>query len=273
MSDQAILSAVQTRALEGLATYRFLTVELMQRIGVGRDPKNLRASLDSLLGRRWIGRTEDVPFMPGVGRLPHLYWLRPAGAEVLAELHSREPPPAVKGLVTAVMELPHRLAIIETHIALRQWAEAAGAAVDWFKGDYDPGADRLQKATTLPYDGGRYTPDALAQVTLADGKARLLVVEVYRGGRDGTLDHFRRKLPELREVAESQAVEKHHNAPRAARFLVLFSDEVMRQGALRRWPETEQPVWARFFVKAMGDLADFAGDWWHPGQDRRPLFG
>lgn len=268
-----LVTPVQDRALDALATYRFLTVELMQRAGVGRDPKNLRDALAVMVRKGWVGRTKEVPFMPGAGRLPHLYWLRPAGAEILGELRGTEPPPAVKGMVTAVTELPHRLAIIETHVALRLWAASADAAVDWFRGDYEPGSDRLQKATTLPHGDGRYTPDAVAQVTLADGKARLLVVEAYRGGREGTLDHFRRKLPELRDVCETGAVEKHHAAPRAARFILTFTDDAMRDAALRRWLDPGAEVWSRFFVKALPEVAaGFGGGWHQPGRAPRDLF-
>lgn len=271
MTSNAVLTSVQQRALEELATYRFLTIDLMRRVGVGSDPKNLRTALAPMLRHHWVGRTATVPTTPGLGRLPHLYWLRPSGAALVGDLRGEEPPPSTARTVTAVEELPHRIAIIETHIALRAWAASAGVSLDWFRGDYEPGSGKLQKATTLPYPAGRYTPDALAQITPADGKPRLLVIEVYRGGRRYTLDHFWKKLPQLREVCEAEAVERHHAAPRKARFVVLFSDEAMRGGAISRWPDHGAPLWARFFVKHVGELSDFNAGWWHPNGARRAL--
>lgn len=273
MSDLVLLSPVQERALDALAQFRFLTVDLMRRAGVGRDLKNLRAALDVMVRKGWVGRTAEVPFLPGVGRLPHLYWLRQDGAELVGTLTGRKPKAPVRGTVTAVADLPHRLAIIETHLALREWAGAAGVSLDWFRGDYEAGSLALQRATTMPHGEGRYTPDAIAQVTLPDGKARLLVIEVYRGGRANSLDHFRRKLPELRDVARLGSVERHHQTAVTARFMILFTDGEMCRKALDRWPDASDALWERFFVRSMDEMSgDLNASWRRPGGSERSLF-
>ena len=70
-----MLSGVQKRALEALAIYRVLTIDLMRLAGVGSDPKHLRECLEGLTARGLVGRTKAPPFEPGLGRLPHLFWL------------------------------------------------------------------------------------------------------------------------------------------------------------------------------------------------------
>lgn len=277
----AFLSPLQVRALEALATYRFLDRKQLQRVGVAKDPNDLRVGLSVLVNKGLIGRTEKPPTLPGIGRLPHLYWLYQAGADVLADLNDEEQLVSARTRTYAARnEIPHLCAVVDAHIALREWAAASGATMDWFKGDYEPSAARGQKATSLPYGadpaGGRaavYTPDAVAQVTLADGIPRLLVFEVYRGGWRYTLSHFRGELAKLRRVCETEAVEEHHRNEGQARFLVLFHDAEMRDKALARWRDAEAEAFSSFFVKSWDELAgDFAGGWRQPGRPARTLF-
>lgn len=272
-----VLSPLDEKALDAIATYRLLSVELMQRLNVGKDPKHIRKRMGLLAGAKMVGHL-PATFLPGYGRLPGLYWLDVKGAEWLGERDDTPPPPVKWKQVETAADLPHRLAIVAAHIAFRQWAESAGVSVDWFKADFEPGegpknGQGPKKATTIIWEGGRYTPDALAQVTLADGKARMLVLEVYRGGRKGTLAHFRKKLPELRAVAEAQALEKHHGLRTGVRFLVLFDNEDMRASALTSWSDASARVWGRFFVKSMDELSgDLNAAWWRPGGLQSSLF-
>lgn len=277
MSGLPLVSGLQGRALQALATYRFLTIELMRLADVGRDPKSLRAALRAMAGKGWIGHTERTS-EPGLGALPILYYLKPSGAALLVDLHGPPAPSPVRHAPQLKEALPHRLSILRTHILLRQWAASAGATVTAFRADYDAGPSRGQKATEIPYqEGGRtkpYTPDAIATVQLADGQPRLLVIEVYWGGRGRKLDHFKAKLPELHTVAEQEAVEAHEGNPARARFLVLFKDDAMRKAALRWWPDQADEVWEDFHVKALPELdRNFVGGWWGPGRESGPLFG
>ena len=274
MTGFDVLSGVQGRALDALATYGVLTVDLMRMAGVGRDPKNLRESLEGLSARGLIGRTKAPPFEPGFGRFPHLFWLQPKGAKVLGEL--RDAPVSVStGKVTITNQLPHLLGIVAAHVACRQWAAESGAVVDFFRADFERGGD-FQKGTALPYRKGEatYSPDALARLTLpGDPRPAPLVVEVYRGGRKGRLDHFGRKLPELREVAETAAVEHWlGGGVRAARFLVIFTDRDMRDAALRTWPDREAAIWQRFFVKSLDEVGAFGLNWAQPSGALVSLF-
>lgn len=276
MNGFTILTPGQVRALEALATYRVLTIDLMRRLGVGSDPKHLRESLAVLIAKGMVGRTDSPPFLPGVGRQPHLYWLMAKGVAALGDLSEATAPNPGVGRVTVTNELPHLLGIVAAHVECRLWAERTGARVEWFRADFERGGGELQKRTVIPYREGakRYTPDAIGCLRLPDDpRPALLVFEVYRGGRKGSLSHFRSKLDELGEVARDAVVERHHGAARAVRFLVVFADAGMRDRALRSWPDADAPLWAaRFFVKSLDELADFGGNWLRPSGVAVSLF-
>lgn len=273
MNDESLLSEVQVRALEALAEFRLLSLPLMQDIGVGRDRKHLGDCLRSMYRRRLIGRTATPPMLPGIGRLPHLYWLRKGGAELLGNLTGETVPPSRERPIEVSEEIPHRLGIVETHIALKRWADSAGISLDWFLPSYGPGASTLKAATAMPHkEGEPYIPDAVALVTLPEGGSRLLVIEVYRGGRRGDAGHFRRKLPQLLEVAQLATVERHFKVENAARFLVIFSSSDLMRKALSGWPPKEGRLLQRFFVKSLPFDGNFGADWVQPHGDLRPLF-
>ncbi len=263
-------SAAQIRALAALATYRMLNAALMQRLGVARDIGDVRDELRDLVRRRWVGQTE-AHLISGVKRLPSLYWITPAGAAGAAG-HGIEAVGSNRELGTE-HEIEHRLAIVETHMALRAWAAGAGVAVNGVICDFDPTGPRtrtdpLRKVTAI----GSFVPDMIAKVTPADGEPRLLVVEVERGGAAESLTRFRRKLPQLLQVCRDEVVENEFGVERAARFLILFQSRTMKVRALERWERPELPDWGQFFVKSLDELDDFAGGWSQPSGVVKPLF-
>lgn len=265
-SADFVPTAMQRRALEALVTYRLLSVQLMVRAGVGRDPGDIREALRVLVRKGWLDQTE-APLVSGVRRLPSLYWITMKGAEGCATL-GLEIIGSRRRLRT-MHEILHRLAIVETHIALRAWAPGAGVRVDWLVTDFEPGSAGIHKPTAV----GNFVPDALASVTPPDGWFRMLVVEVERGGEVGDLHKWRRKLPLLGEVCRNHVVEQYFQSERGARFLVIFRDRRMAERALARWENPTDPVWGRFFVKSLDRLGEPFGEGWdRPGASGISLF-
>lgn len=264
--------------LEALGTYQLMTADLLLRAGVGRDVRRIREGAQVLHRLGLIGFREGK-FVPDVGFLDGVYWLRPKGVVALAtEGIAAE---CSRRSIKFGNELRHRLAIVETHMALRQWAVAIGATLTVVQ-DFDAGAPGRQKATTIDLKclaspgkaTGAYIPDLLAKVTLTDGITRLLAVEVERGGENGDLSEFRRwKLPKLRTVAEADELAARLGVNNRPRFLVVFKDGPCREKALKKWPEPEAEVWDDVYLKALDELgADFNSAWWQPGRARTPLF-
>jgi hypothetical protein len=259
LNSPIVLSGVQYRILDALAKYRMLTVGLMQRAGVGRDVKHLREALRAL-ERLGLVHIKPWGFTAGAGRNPSLHMLTPKGAKVLAEVNGEDiPVKAPRNVTTAVQHIPHWLGVIEWQIALRTWAESEGVSVDWVQTEFER-TDALKRATTLEMDGLRYIPDAIAQITPPDGKARLLVLEYYRANRA----HAVKQLEGLKAAASSAIVETHFNSPRRARFVVVFDTGELRDKVLSAWPDKSSSDWKGFYLKALDELSYFNAKWRQP---------
>lgn len=268
------LNGVEFRALKELSTYRYLTRELMQATGVGSDPNNLGERLQRLARLKLINHSETAPFLSGVGRVPRLYWLTQRGADVLSELSDAAPVAVPRHRPTTVDERPHRIAIIETHIAVRKWVQAThGVELRYFTAEYHPGQNGRRKATTvsLENDGDLYSPDAYAEFQV--GPDRIFVVfEIYRGGRSGSLSHFKKQLPRLEKAARSLVFENHLNLKRRTRFAVIFSTAAMAANGMQNWPRVTDDIWDGFFVRSMEGLnSNFNGNWLNPKGQPAPL--
>jgi len=281
--------------LAALNTYRVLTYDMMLRLGVASNQKDLGLTAD------YLDRTGLIGINPAaiVKRrgLPNLHWLTPKGAAVLFDIDPASAATGADRTSDDYHETMHRLGLVELHIALRAWAAAAGVEVVEVVCDFDRGAQGERKATTLrdKASGFMLAPDLLAWVRLPDEDAPWpLVIELERGGERGDLTVFfsrdkrRGKLRRLREASAGRLIE-HLYARRGEpiqrpRFLVVFGSHArdakgnkveLHRKALDRWPDGSHPDWNWFFIKDQDEAAaDFGGGWHQPG-DRppRPLFG
>ena len=261
-----------------LHTYRLLNYDMMRRLGsLGRDRERIGAAARYLV-RRNLANCTEAPLVSRVTRLPHLYWLTPRGAATLNNLDGLSEDDAAIGASRRfgeMHEVLHRVGIVELHIAARSWCGTAGAALDGFTTDFEPGSRGRHKATAIGHAGDRLTPDAVAWVRLpGEDDQRALLFELERGGTGEALGpFFRHKLPRMRTWAAGNRVEEKLDLSSLARFLIVFASESMRSKALARWPEPEAPEWARFFIKSLPEaLADFGGNWHQPGRQPRPLY-
>ena len=142
----------------------------MLRLGVAGSEATIRLEARVLERKRLIGASEPG-LVAGVTHLPRLHWLTDLGAEILATGGPEDPHGARREMGDA-RHVMHRIKIVDTHIALRQWAASAGLVVDWFVTDFEPGSGGLRKPTTIRYDGAhgpRFTPDGLASVLALTG--------------------------------------------------------------------------------------------------------
>jgi len=284
MQRKVEVSPLQTRMLQALHTYRLLTYDMMRRVGVGRDPAGLSAAARYLHARGLIGRHQGV-LVSRVTALPLIYWLTPKGAKALHDFDGTD---AVGSERTFgdMHEVLHRLGIVDLHIALRSWASRVGVEVVRYTTDFEPGAAGRHKATKIDVPGFTFVPDALAWLRLpGEHEARLLVIELERGGERGDLTRFfsasKGKLSFLRTVSAGHYIENALGEPSRPlaqpRFLVVFKDEALRVKAMDKWDtdrfEPEHPDWAWFFIKSLPEAAaDFGDDWHQPGREQRPLF-
>jgi hypothetical protein len=253
--DYAILNA--------LARYRLLSVSQAERIGIARR-WHLGDRLRSL-------ETAGLVSVIRRGRMlgPNVYSLTPKGASTLEAWAAEDGETRTIGVRRSPFRLgPHlvqRLAIVDVHIALREWAEASGGSVDEVRMEYDPNPNSLEPATSIMLRGARYTPDGLLAVTDSAGEAWLFVLEVETGGPSNSLDNFRAHLPERLDVFERDVLEDAVGWPetcRAARLLFVFQTPDMLLRAIRLIGRSDREVWKRVFFNSLPSVvAGFANGW------------
>ena len=128
-----VLSEKPHQALEALTIYRYLTAKQFVSLGIAASPTVARDHVLKKLkqGRYPLIKTKDFGRWPGYGRLPHIHYLSQRGVKYLAEINTvsersiRYP----KGGVQFTRDLFHRIAVIDCHIAIRQWAKENGFEV------------------------------------------------------------------------------------------------------------------------------------------------
>lgn len=254
------MTPVEARTLEALSAYRFLTVEQMQRLGVGADRKHLGERLRALANRGLIGVLSWGVY-PGLGRLPRMYHLKAKGAATLAAFLRVDVSevPFVAGTPKFEMDHLHRRATVDCHIALTQWAAGAGRLFTGFRPYYAGQAIRLRLA------GGRTLyPDAVFDLARPDGSPVLTALEVCldRGGTDR--GRIVRQMEAHREAMETGALSEALKVQRGNRLLSVFEAPASRD-AVRDRLRAQSPfvAFAGLFLFGVLDDArsDFGGCW------------
>jgi hypothetical protein len=174
------------RALEALAIYRYLTAKQLVALDIAASPTVARDHVVRHLkrGRSPLIKTHDFGRWPAYGRLPHIHYLTAKGASCLCE-YKGLPANSVrypKGGVQFTRDIFHRMALIDSHIALRKWAQGNEFSID-FSYQYFDKTGSLQGQicdTRLDLDGGDFIePDGL--FCLSKDKFKLPIsLEVHR---------------------------------------------------------------------------------------------
>jgi hypothetical protein len=262
------LTPVDVALLDALATYRLLTIPQAMRLGIAkRDYVGDR--LRALAAQHLIGVLEQ-------GRMkgPKLHWLTPSGMKLAAELAADRGEPlastASPRRFALSAHLPQRLAIVDCHIAARMWARANGAAVEWFRVEFEPNPKgELRKALQYPWEWNgqavTYDPDAVGVVRLTDGEKFLFALEVETGGEARSIGNFQKRLAGRLGAFAARAIETGTDWPKGlpvSRLLFTFPDDkTMHKAqlwAVRHYADTMRFV---FFSTVPRLQADFAGGW------------
>lgn len=231
------LPPVCLNAMEQLATYRYLTSNQLVRLGVSKRRSSLYSKLRELTDR---GRPLAQKITFGVdaykGQLPAIYYLTPAGVDV-AECQlglSREDIKYPMSKANFFAQYYHTVATIDTHISARLWAQHHDLDVMVFDTYHEVIKQGKEKASAKTqfylHDGTRVIPDANMMFEL-NGQSSLYVIEIYKG------NHVARTVKQLKKhligLAHLSASKKYGmNVP--YRILVVFLDEVLQQGVIKR---------------------------------------
>ncbi len=258
-----MISPRQMDILEAIARFGYLTARQILGLGIYSDLASLYDALRALSRQGLISSTQPQP-KPGAGRFPGVYALSKAGAALIGDLEGRLVAPlrgAVRG--SPPLDIEHRTAIVDVHLAMAAWAKAQGHTLTRFTPDFAPSGQRGRRATVIPTPDGDYTPDALAVLDCADGIRRPCVIEVYRGGMTGRAGYLLRKLPkDLVSFYSDEVAEALDGRGSAPRLLVVVDGARLRDEVLAKRPEPDLPGWRFTFIKALDELSVFGEGWW-----------
>jgi hypothetical protein len=270
--------------LEALVTYRFLTAAQLHRLGISRSQRHVYSTLRTLAPPRQARTAKDAParrrlppidylefgVLPGIGRLPALYFLTPHGAELLAEAQRQEKPAPVPERVRLFRnDYFHRVNCVDFHIALRQDAARFGMRLDFFHVYFDHSAaprGRPEPKTRVALRQGALIPDAIFALTPQDGRQRLYAFEMYNGRETGRVE---RQLATYLEALDQEAIERAYRYEHGARVLCVFDQErglALAQERLVRRPEFK-PFAEYFLWKTLREaMADVLTGWRQVGE-------
>lgn len=257
-TDQAIL--------EHVACYRFLTSLQLLALGVTTDKGHLYGTLRSLVSRRpaFLG-VLDFGVLVGHGRLPRLYFLTPQGASMLEDIRPDlghiDTPSRVRLFHNDYF---HRIATVNTHIAVRQWTDKIGARIDYLHSYFDHGVRKDGRAyarTRVMVDKTTaLIPDIVFSLTAADKITRLFAVEIYN---DHTATRPEKQLLAYFVALQSAAIEKAFAYDKAVRILCLFEEPRVIISLRERFKV--HPFATTFnkqlFLKSFAERAAFATSW------------
>lgn len=260
------------RVLEHLATYRFLTVPQLQRLGIAEHRESVYRVLRRFkTTRRKLVEKKDFGFSPGRGNLPSVFYLSRQGAAFLADVHRADPSGIKypKGVHVFERDYFHRMATIDFHIALRQWANQKGAIIDFFDTYFDKtgsnrgrrSGDKLRARTRVDLSDRFFIPDAIYLYTTADGRKHLAVVEIHNGMDTGRF--MRQMEPHIQALREGAVTDKY-GLDFANRSQWIFEHQAAMHAALKRI--RRRHAWHQYrpfvdFNTIENVRADFEGGW------------
>lgn len=275
------LTDTASRAIDALRLYRFLTIDQMVKLDVATRRKSINETLLDLLRRKHpaVARV-DHGVLPGVGRLPALYYLTPDGAELLAasqgiDIASIATP---KGVVSIRHDLLHRIHCVDCEIAARQWAESNGQRVSYashyfnFTGSNRGGTKGKRKpvARIELADRPAIIPDLVMKLEDAEGIERLLLFEMFNQHRTKRMTE---KIAEYRYAIGEDAISKAFAYEAAPRVIVIFEDEKAlhySQKSLANNAEFGADFFPFFFFSTLDRIrADFLNGWEKISDTRR----
>jgi hypothetical protein len=184
-----VLNNSETALLESLALYKFLTNPQIESIGVKKGASNVRVFTKRFMDKH-PGLIERLSMgvQAQAGRIPHLYYLTPKGAQFVEESLEIPPEkikfPAAQSVVS-FRDYAHRVSTIDFFISLRKWAESQGFDVLFTDAYFDKigasrGTEKLRARTKIDLAGGYIIPDGAAMLDTIERK-HLFLLEVYNG--------------------------------------------------------------------------------------------
>jgi hypothetical protein len=268
MQDIEALTASEMAIMTALANFRYLTTPQVVKLGVSPSVRHVQRVMRRLMDRArpLVGGLEHGA-IPTIGRLHRIHFLTERGATILED--GGQPWETIHFPRKARLfphDYWHRIDCVDFHIALARWAMMTGASIDFFHTYYDHGKigsdGRAYPRSRVSWGDDALVPDAMFQITGADGVARLCAFEMHKGADTGRLTP---KLKTYLEACRAQALEDCYGYRKSARVLLVFDQKAPLERLRERLARDGllQDRGAQFFGKTLAEVAtDFRVNWW-----------
>lgn len=246
------ISPLRHKALEALATFRYMTVKQFALAGVSSSLQYIRRDILPPLHNRARGKLVEyveMGFEAGKGCKPRVYFLTEHGARALADFERCETTDILypRGGMQYARDFYHREAYIDYLIIFRLWIEKTGGTIFDEKHYFDAqGSNRkgtqAHAQTRLTMKEGFIVPDGLVDFQ-AGGKRRVAAVEIHRHTDPKRCAEQLEK--HMHAVKEQAAVRRFGQSGASAVFSVTTDTSLSERIRARM---LEVPNFARYFM-------------------------
>lgn len=264
MKTLTIITNVQAKILKALGRYHYLTRSQLGRLDIAGASGLYTALRDLSAGKRPLISKRDLGVIPRNGRLPHLFFLAPRGAKLLAQNQER-PLDQIRYPKKAVLfthDFQHRVNTIDCHIALHVWAKRNNAKVDFVETYF-----RDQKTILLPPNAEHLIPDMTTMIdmganTATDEHRYLLSFEIYNQTRTTrVIQQLEKHAQALRTGAYNDT---YNFTRRSYRLFCVFDTQRNMELVIKRLAEVSQfeDVYRAIYFKSLPDIVNDFGEGW-----------
>lgn len=268
MNQLVHLSPARLAAMTAMGRYRFLTARHCVTLGISQSEASARNNILNPLLEDGFTKARNLGSQPGY-QLPRLHYLTPLGAKLLAE-QLQMPLDAVsypKGPVSVVSDIPHLLATIDVHMALRLWANRAhtdGIEVAAYFEKTGSQRHLNQQARTrinVAFDNRQYKEPDLLVVLRREAHPVVYCVEVHRKTETGRvfaeLSHYRR-------IIEDGWAQRVHASPWSNFVLSIHHNRTVMQSLCRLMHEAPEfaPFKTAFLFNHIDEVREDASRGW-----------
>jgi hypothetical protein len=256
-----------TKVLEWLNIYRFLTVPQLQRLGLDGSKESVYKVLRRFnTNRKPLVAYTDFGFIPKIGRLHRIFYLTKYGALALAELLRIEIDKINYPKNTKLFHRDyfHRLNMIDFHIELRLWSKQTDTKIILFD-TYFEGLKqknkRFEMKTKVYLKDGLLIPDAIFIFHLPNTKTYLYALEIHNGfGTKRIVNQLEKHLIAIKEGSVSEKYAYSY----ANRVVSVFDNEATLRAVLKRLKELPdfKKFYSHFLFKTLEQLKNnFYSGW------------
>lgn len=236
-----IITMLEAGIMEALATFKYLSLSQMLRLGIGTSKNNLSRVTAKLKEskRAFIGQIEFA-FHPKLGRLETIFYLRWKGKKLLIQHLKRHPEEVVlpKGNSLFYKDYFHRKYTIDTRIALALAAVEQGFEILFCDMYFDrvprnkaEKNEAIKARTKVNLSKSYLIADSIFMIQTASEQKELYCLEQVNGFE------VKRVAEQLKRYVEALALwtlSEKYNLQKAHRVLVVFEQEKCLRGLVER---------------------------------------